>query len=328
LTAAYRALRLGCGGHHLRRDALGVSGPDALDYLQGQCSQDVAALGVGEVADSLLLEPEGRMVALVRVTRSGPDAFVLDTDGGAGEAVAARLARFKLRSRVEVTPLGWAAVALRGPEAAAVANGAFDAGVDPLDSPTTAAEGGGGWLLPVAWGGTVGVDVLGPDPASSLPGSLVWCGEQAWEALRVEAGIPVMGRELDARTIPAETGLLERAVSFTKGCYTGQELVARMDARGNRAPRRLVGVVVDPSAAGLDPADLAGAEVVPAGGGDPVGRCTSAAWCPGLGGPAALGYVARSVAVPGPVALRVGGPTAGAAAAFPAEVRLLPLVQG
>ncbi len=105
-----------------------------------------------------------------------------------------------------------------------------------------------------------------------------------------------MGRELDGGTIAAEAGLVERTVSFTKGCYTGQELVARLDARGNRVARRLCGIVLDPpatEAGGLVGADLTVAD----GDGKVVGTVTSAAWCPGVGAVAGLAYVHRSVDV-------------------------------
>ena len=84
--------------------------------------------------------------------------------------------------------------------------------------------------------------MLGPG-RRSLPEGVVACGAEAVEACRIVSGIPAMGTELTAKTIAAEAGLVERTVSFTKGCYTGQELVARIDARGSNVPRRLVGVV-------------------------------------------------------------------------------------
>ena len=92
-----------------------VRGVDAESYLQGQLSQDLASLAVGASADSLLLEPDGKLTALLRVTRIDGQGFVLDVDGGYGEAVAARLRRFLLRSKVELEPLGWRCLSLRGP---------------------------------------------------------------------------------------------------------------------------------------------------------------------------------------------------------------------
>ena len=103
--------------------------------------------------------------------------------------------------------------------------------------------------LPFEWNGWTGVDLLGPGRRrarpgrAALPAGVVRCGADAVEACRIVSGIPAMGTELTAKTIAAEAGLVERTVSFTKGCYTGQELVARIDARGSNVPRRLVGLV-------------------------------------------------------------------------------------
>ena len=154
LAADYQALRHGRGAFRLPRDVVAVSGPDAPAYLQGQCSQDVVALAPGQSADALLLAPDGKLVALMRVTRLGPDAFVLDTDAGFGEAVVARLARFKLRSKVELVPLDWSCVALRGD------------GWGPR-RPGGGAEGG--HSLAVDWAGWRGVDLLGPESSGPCP---------------------------------------------------------------------------------------------------------------------------------------------------------------
>jgi tRNA-modifying protein YgfZ len=313
----YKALRTGVGAVMLGRDALHVAGPDAPEYLQGQLSQDVTALEPGESADALLLTPQGKLDALVRVTRTGGEVFVIDVDAGFGPAVAARLERFKLRVKVVVEPLSWRCVALRGAEARDVA---ARSGVGP------------GLALSVgfAWNTVSGVDLLGAAP--EVPEGVRVCSAEAWESVRVEAGIPVMGAELDQRTIAAEADLLERSVSFTKGCSTGQELVARLDARGNRVARHLRGLVVDDAAlhggAGTNPAVAAapGTEIVSAG--KVVGSVTSSAWSPALGCPVALGYVHRAVAAPGAVALRVvarGDAGEDVTREIPAEVRPLPL---
>jgi len=125
-----------------------------------------------------------------------------------------------------------------------------------------------------------------------------------------------LGRELDQGTIPAESGLVDRTVSFTKGCYTGQELVARIDSRGNRVARRLCGLVLP---AGVDPAGLVGGELIFPGAARTVGRVTSAAICPGLGAVGALAYVHRSIKVGETV-------TVGSRTGPGAQVRALPLV--
>ena len=105
------------------RDAVRVAGPDAETYLQGQCAQDVAAVGVGTSAWTFLLQPSGKVDVLARVTRLA-DGFVLDTDGGYGEALAERLRRFLLRTKATVEPLAWRGIAVRNPGPRLVTMGA------------------------------------------------------------------------------------------------------------------------------------------------------------------------------------------------------------
>lgn len=219
-----------------RVDRVRVAGPDAESYLQGQLSQDVAALAVGASAPSFLLEPTGKVSAWLQVHRDAPDAYTLAVDAGHGAAVVDRLRRFRLRTKVEVEPAG-------------------------------------------AGGGQQG-------PAGDLT-----------EDERIAAGVPRMGAELvPGETIPAEAGqaVIDRSVSFTKGCYTGQELVARIDSRGGNVPRRLRGVIVDDPLGAPAPPVGAGIEV----DGAVVGRLTSVAWSPSRGATVALGYVARAVQPP------------------------------
>ena len=303
LAADYDSLVGDVGVLPAGRDVVAVSGPDAVDYLQGQCSQDVAALAEGASADALLLNPQGKVDALVRITRAEPDVLYLDVDAGYGPAVAARLRRFKLRVRAEVEPQELRVVSLRGPRAAAAVDGAGPG-----------AEGV--MVLPYAWASVTGVDLLGPRPL--VPAGVRPCRAGAWEALRIEAGVPAMGAELDERTIPAEAGLLERCVSSTKGCYTGQELVARLDARGNKVARRLRAVVIA-DGPGLPGGLGAGAEVW--AGGRSVGRLTSAAWSPGAQAVVALAYLHRDVVPPCPVEVRGGGE---GARGVPAQAQALP----
>jgi folate-binding protein YgfZ len=269
-AADYDILRGGVAAVWLDRDVLRVAGPDAVGFLQGQCSQDVAALTVGGSAWSLVLQPQGKVDALVRATRTAADAMVLDVDGGFGEVLIGRLARFKLRVKADMDRLDWRCLALRGPGAGARA-------ATVVDPDVLVAE--------ASWPGLPGVDLLGPAP--QLPSGVQPIGLAAYQVARIEAGIPAMGAELTERTIPAETGIVERTVSFTKGCYTGQELVARIDSRGGHVPRHLRGIVI----AAVAPA---GATVVVAG--KAVGALTSVAATPD--GTVALGYVGRDVVPP------------------------------
>lgn len=193
------------------RDVLRVSGPDAASYLQGQVSQDLRPLAVGGSAWTFVLQPTGRIDVLARVWRTADDEFALDTDSGFGEVLAARLNRFRIRVKADIEPLAWRCLAVRGDGAAAP---------DGLSS----------------WGG--GVDLLGSDPQP--PAGVASGSSDDLLAARIDAIWPAMGAEIvPGETIPAETGITDVAVSFTKGCYPGQELVERMDSRGATAPRRL-----------------------------------------------------------------------------------------
>lgn len=271
------------------RDVVRVAGPEATAYLQGQLSQDVEALQVGASARSFVLQPTGKVDAWVRVTRVADDGYVVDVDGGNQDAVLNRLRRFLLRTKAEIEPLDWRCLAFRGEGAD---RAAADSGVD--------AE----LRLPAGWPGVEGVDLLGPEvtwPSGASPAT-VSTDCEAYEGLRIRAGVPAMGAELIEKTIPAEAGpwVIDTSVSFTKGCFTGQELVARIDSRGGNVPRQLRGLLVH------------GAAAPPAGAtlqvdGADVGTVTSSA-APGAAaagdgggipaGPVALAYVRRSVDVP------------------------------
>jgi folate-binding protein YgfZ len=309
----YRALHEGLAVIELGRDVVRVSGPDAERYLQGQLSQDIAQLSPGASAWSLVLQPQGKLDALVRCTRLGGEEFLLDTDTGTGPALVARLLRFRLRTKADVEPLEWRALAVRGPAAtlpaasllapslpAAIAPGA---GGDIVAIPTGAAADA--IAVPFAWHTLAGYDLLGPRPTA--PAEAVALSFEAYEAARIEAGFPVHGAELDERTIPAEAGLVEACVSFTKGCYTGQELVARIDSRGSNVPRHLRGLVLSGPAR---PGDRlyrlpGGPGAGPPDGGPPkeVGRVTSVARSPRWGW-VALGYVGRAVEIDSTVAVK------------------------
>ncbi|HXW79616.1 MAG TPA: hypothetical protein VEJ84_08955 [Acidimicrobiales bacterium] len=295
----YFALRDDLGALAVERDVVRVAGPDAESYLQGQTSQDIAKLQAGESAWALVLQPQGKLDAFVRVNKVEPAEFYLDTDAGTGAQLVARLQRFKLRTKADIDQLDWRAVAVRGPAAAAGAPERSD---------------GVALVARFEWGGMTGYDLLGPGPA--LPPGAVSVQVGAYEAGRIEAGFPRHGAELDDRTIPAEAGLVEASVSFTKGCYTGQELVARIDSRGSNVPRRLRALVLSGPAAARARLHRQGAEAVdvPDAEGFPepaepavqpraaraddkeVGRLTSVAWSPRLGW-VALGYVSRGVGV-------------------------------
>jgi folate-binding protein YgfZ len=247
---------------------LRVKGPDALSYLQGQLSQDVEALAVGDAAFSLLLEPDGKLGFWLRVTRVGDDELLLDIDGGSGQPLRERLERFKLRVHADIEALDWACVAYRGGEVDLTGEGAVQVAVE--------------------WRGLVGVDVIGA--AVDVVDGVAEISPDEYELHRITFGWPTMGAEITEGRIPAEAGVVEASVSFTKGCYTGQELVARIDSRGGNAPRHLRRLQI---AGGVPPV---GAEVVVDG--DEVGEITSVAASGDGSGALALAYVKRAVEPP------------------------------
>jgi tRNA-modifying protein YgfZ len=228
-----------------------VAGPDAEDYLQRMLSNDVTA---GALVDALLLTPKSRLIAPVRVWRRGPEDFLLLTEPELGEDVRALLLRSRFASRCEIELEEHTSVLVFG------------------DADGLAGE------LP----GTV--EVLDADVEPTL-------GADELERARIEAGVPAWGKELDDSILPAEAGLDETHISFTKGCYPGQEPIARLHNRGH-VNRRLRVLEVE--------AATPGDEITHDG--KIVGRVTSAA--PGI----ALGYV--RVEVPADSELEVGGTTA------------------
>jgi folate-binding protein YgfZ len=281
----------------VERDVVRVAGADAVSYLQGQLSQDVAALAVGSSAPSFLLQPGGKVEAWLRVSARPDGTVLLDVEPGWAEAVVARLERFKLRVAVELSiQPGWAMLAVRQ-----VGGAPVPPDLGPADE---------AFVAPVGWLGVAGYDVLGPRGAlpapGELPGAPVLVDGATYEGLRVRAGVPAMGAEATERTIPAELGqwVVDASASFTKGCYTGQELVARVDSRGGNAPRHVAGLVV----AGARPP--VGAQVLVDG--SPVGEVTTVAPDPRGEGDVALALVGRAVQAPAPVALAWDGGAASA----------------
>ena len=229
------ALRSDVGAVVIERDAVAVRGPDALTFLQGQLSQDLAAVAVGTSVDSLLLQPTGRMVALLRVTRTADDEFVLDTDGGAGPLVLERLgplqAAHEGRSRAARLGAAWPCGA-RG----------------PMPWRPTACP-------PTGRGGPAST-CSGP-PSSPRP-ACRRARSAAYEALRIEMGVPRTGAELDERTIP------ERG---RRGAEGGQLQQGLLHGSGAGGPHRQPGRQRAPPAA--PPRPGRGRRPRAGGGGDP-----------------------------------------------------------
>jgi tRNA-modifying protein YgfZ len=180
-----------------------VAGPEAADFLQRMISNDVDALAVGDSCDALLLTPKARVIAPLRVWRRGDSDFLLLTEPDLAEVVQTRLMRARFAAKAEIEREQHSSVIVFGETEGLPTLEYGDPAVEVLDS---------------AIGPTVGADEL--------------------ERRRIEAGTPAWGKEIDDRVLPAEAGLVDRAVSFAKGCYPGQEPIARLHYRGH-ANRRL-----------------------------------------------------------------------------------------
>jgi folate-binding protein YgfZ len=178
------------------REFVRVAGPDAADYLQRMVSNDVEALALGEACPALLLTAKARVIAPVVVLRRADDDFLLLTEPGLGEVVRTQLSRMRLRAQCEIEP----------------------------EEHETVLVFGGGQGFATDWPGAREALDAGLEPTLS---------EEELELSRIEIGVPRWEREIDDRILPAEAGLDATHVSFSKGCYPGQEPVARLHFRGH-----------------------------------------------------------------------------------------------
>jgi folate-binding protein YgfZ len=186
------------------REFVRVAGPAAADYLQRMVSNDVEALSPGEACPALLLTAKARVVAPLVVLRRADDDFLVLTEPGLGDVVLSQLTRMRLRAQCEIEPEQHESV--------------------------------------LVFGGAEGFATDWPGARELIDSGLeVTLSEEELELRRIESGVPRWEREIDDRVLPAEAGLDKTHVSFSKGCYPGQEPVARLHFRGhpNRALRVL-----------------------------------------------------------------------------------------
>jgi folate-binding protein YgfZ len=326
----YRALREGAAlVDRSDRGRLRLSGADRRDYLQGLLTNDILALTAGSGCYACLLTAQGRMVSDMYVLETGSDVLI-DVEGFVAAAIAEHLERFIFSEDVEVTNVSGSTVQLGvfGPQSATAIARALGPSVASTDLEAMPVLGN----RSVDWNGTpvtlvrrddlgvLGFDlVVALEHAAALTRALedaevVPVGSDVAEVRRVEAGHPVFGKDMTEDTIPLEAGIQDRAISLTKGCYVGQEIIIRVLHRGHgRVARRLVGLTFSPEAS------------VPAAGtpirsGDrEIGTITSSVLSPAHQRPIAIGYVHRDFVEPGTqVAILNAGQTA------PAVVTTLP----
>jgi tRNA-modifying protein YgfZ len=308
LGADYRTLKRACGLlDRSERGKLALTGAGAVEFLNGQVTNELADLQPGEGLYAAFLTHKGKMLGDLRILAvasgeaNAPIELLLDTERVALQALFDMIRRFKVGYDVELhkRTVERGLLSLVGPEAAAVAGaGGSEIGrLAEVEHANTTVDIDGVGALAVRT--DVGIDLIcDADGAENLSAALLARGAvpvspEAVECLRVELGRPRYGIDMDETTIPQEAGLNDRAVSFSKGCYVGQETVARLHYRG-RPNRRLRGLRLSAPGATGDQLSL---------GERAVGRLASAVISPDLG-PIALALVRRE-AEPG-ATVRVG----------------------
>jgi folate-binding protein YgfZ len=293
-TTDYERLREAVGlVDRSARGKLWLTGSEALDYLQGQVTNDVAALAPRTGCYAALLSHKGKMLADMRVLR-GDDFFFIDTEPEALPALLRNASMFSIGRDVrhEDVTGSWAILSLIGPESRS-----------RLDNPPPEAEYSGVLGEHGLYVATdLGVDVICRSDAAAATREALGVesvSEEAAECLRIESGRPRFSIDVGTETIPQEAGLNERAVSFTKGCYVGQETVARLHYKG-KPNRHLRGLRLSEPLATGTPLRLGDREV---------GTVGSGAVSP-VHGPIALAVVRREAAPGDELAAGDAGATA------------------
>jgi folate-binding protein YgfZ len=304
-SSGYAALQNGAG--LIERTGVGrilLTGADRRSYLQGLLTNDVAALTPGTGCYAAMLTAQGRMMTDMRVLELG-DGVLLDVPLAVASAIRDHLDRFIFSEDVQVEDVTATrlAIGIYGPQALAtlVAAGT-EGGAPPALFHSTRVRIGGADAILVRSDefGVPGYELLldGADrervSAALIAAGAVRVSDADAETARIERGRPRFGLDMTEDTIPLEAGLEDRAISRSKGCYVGQEVIVRVQDRGHgRVAKRLVGLTFDASAA----APGIGARI--AAGDREVGRVTSATWSPALARPIAIGYVHRDFVEPG-----------------------------
>ena len=281
-----------------------LTGADRRSYLQGLLTNDIEALRPGTGCYAAMLTAQGRMLTDMRVLELG-DAVLLDLPAQVTAAIRDHLERFVFTEDVAVEDVtaSRGVAGLIGPKALDVLAAAGTEGRTPsalFDSARVRMSGADVVLVRSDAAGIPGFDLFASDEnipriESLLAGAgAVRATEEDAEIVRIESGRPRFGADMDEETLPLEAGLEDRAISRTKGCYVGQEVIVRVIDRGHgRVARRLVGFTL--SAAATPPSP--GSRVV--AGDKDVGRVTSSTFSPALARPIALGYIHRDFVEPG-----------------------------
>ncbi len=306
-AAEHRAVRNGVGVMDLSsRGKIRVTGDDRVKWLQSVISNDILALAAGQGICASLLTHKGKMLSYFRVYQLG-DALMLEDVGEIGEATFAALRKFLLygtKAKMENCAESWGLLLVSGPKALELIKEAFGADVSSLPVLSFVShqtDGHGALLIRSEETGGTDIEILLPADGLKTAWDRLWAaggtsglkpfGTSALESLRVEAGLPKAGPDLNENVVPPEANLEGKAFSLTKGCYPGQEVVARMDTYGS-VRRRLAGIVMDDAVT-----PPAGAKLF--SGDREVGWVSSAVHSPSLGKVIALGFPLRDFTPPG-----------------------------
>jgi folate-binding protein YgfZ len=292
------------------RGRIVVSGRDRASYLQGLLTNDIPALKAGEGCYAAYLTPQGRMIADLWVYELG-DVILLSLAGDVTAVVLAKLDQFIFSEDVQLGDVSetFAQIAVVGPEAARIVGALLDESTVVQDVSLGALpehgnlrgqiDGSPVIVTRVTDTGEPGFDVYVERERSAwLKARLVSdgaqeAGEETADVLRVEAGVPAFHRDMDEDTIPLEAGIESRAISMTKGCYVGQEIIVRVLHRGHgRVAKKLVGLVLD------DESPPARGTIVMSADRS-AGTITSSVRSPALGRAIALAYLQRDFIAPG-----------------------------
>lgn len=302
LVEEYQALTTGVGlVNATGRTHIEVTGEDRARFLHNLCTNDIKQLADGQACEACLLNVKGHVLGHGYILCQG-ESLWLDTVPGQGERWVSHLDRYLIREKVvlsDQTPK-WASFWLVGPQAPQFIQQTLGAALPAERLASTRGKIVGAEVTLLRF------DLAPPSASAGLPAAMVWlpsthaadawqalrqagaraCGWQAWEAVRIEAALPEFGQDISEENLPQELARDRWAISFNKGCYLGQETVARLDALGhvNQELRRLrfAGDIAPEPGLALTADDKS------------AGRVTSSVWSPAAQGPVALGYVRRN----------------------------------
>lgn len=306
-AAEYRAVREAAGLADLsHRGKVRVTGDDRIKWLQSLISNDILSLQPGEGRYSSFLTHKGKMLTYFRCYLQA-DSILLEDVGEIGDATYAALRKFLLygtKAKMENCAETWGLLLLSGPKAAVVMKAAFGTDVadqKPVHFITAAIGGQTALIIRTEETGEQDFEILIPVDglvaawerlmSAGATHGITPIGSHAREALRIEAGLPKAGPDLNEEIVPPEANLAEKAFSLSKGCYPGQEVVARMDTYGS-VRRHMVGLVMKGSTVPSKGAKLYS-------GDREVGWVSSAVLSPRFKGPIALGFPLRDFSAAG-----------------------------